>query len=48
MRQAGSGSALDSRSLDGALAAIAALLAADGIRAAVRPIRAIVTLLLGI
>jgi hypothetical protein len=47
MRQAGGGSALDSRALDCALAAVAALLAADGIRAAVRPIRAIVALLFG-
>jgi len=48
MRQAGNGPAIDSRSLDCALAAAAALLAADGIHAVLRSFRPIVTLLIGI
>jgi hypothetical protein len=47
MRQP-SGPAFDSRALECVLAAVAALLAADGIRAALAPLRAVVALLLGI
>lgn len=48
MRQAGSGPSFDTRALECAAAAAAALLAADGIRAALAPLRAVVGLLLGI
>lgn len=48
MRQPGSGSASDSRALECAVAAAAALLAADGIRAAFEPLRPLLALLLGI
>jgi len=48
MKQAGIGSAIDSRALECALAAVAALLAADGIHAMLRSFRPIVTLLFGI
>ena len=48
MRHAGNGSAIDSRALECALAAVAALLAADGIHAVLRPLRVILALLLGI
>jgi hypothetical protein len=48
MRQAGNGSAFDSRALECAVAAGAALLAADGIHAVLRPLRVIVALLLGV
>ena len=48
MRQAGSGPNFDTRALECASAAAAAYLAADGIRAALEPFRAIFALLLGI
>lgn len=48
MSQKGNGSASDSRALECALAAVAALLAADGIRAVLKPLRAIAGLLLGV
>jgi len=48
MRQAGNGLAIDSRALECALAAVAALLAADGIHEVLRSLRPIVTLLFGI
>ncbi len=48
MKQAGNGSAFDSRALECALAAVAALLAADGIHAVLQSFRPIVALLLGI
>jgi len=48
MRQTANGSAFDSRALDCALAAGAALLAADGIHAMLRPLRVIVAILLGV
>jgi hypothetical protein len=48
MWQSGSGSAFDSRALECAVAAAAALLAADGIRAALQPFRGILALLLGV
>jgi hypothetical protein len=48
MRQAGDGPTFDSRALECAVAAAAALLAADGIRAALAPLRAVLAVLLGI
>jgi hypothetical protein len=48
MWQSGGGSAFDSRALECAVAAAAALLAADGIRSALSPVRAVIALLLGL
>lgn len=48
MRHTGDGPALDTRALECALAALAALLAADGIRAALEPLHRVLGLLLGI
>jgi hypothetical protein len=48
MKQAGDGPTFDSRALECAVAAAAALLAADGIRAALAPLRTVVAFLLGI
>jgi hypothetical protein len=42
------GSAIDTRAFECALAAVAALLAADGIRAALEPLHRVLGLLLGI
>jgi len=47
MKQPGGGSAIDTRALECALAAAAALLAADGIRAALEPLLRVLDLLLG-
>ncbi len=47
MEQPDSGSAIDTRALECALAAAAALLAADGIRAALAPLHWVLDLLLG-
>jgi hypothetical protein len=47
MMRRDSGSAIDSRALECALAAAAALLAADGIRAALEPLLRVLDLLLG-
>jgi hypothetical protein len=47
MKRPGSGSAIDTRALECALAAAAALLAADGIRAALEPLHRVLGLLLG-
>jgi hypothetical protein len=47
MERPGSGSAIDTRALECALAAAAALLAADGIRAALEPLHRVLGLLLG-
>jgi hypothetical protein len=47
MKRPRSGSAIDSRALECALAAAAALLAADGIRAALEPLHWVLDLLLG-
>jgi hypothetical protein len=47
MGQPGDGSRFDSRALECAVAAVAALLAADGIRAALEPFGAVIALLLG-
>ena len=48
MGQPGNGSTFDSRALECAVAAAAALLAADGFRAALEPLGAVVALLLGV
>lgn len=48
MRQPGDGPAIETRALECALAAAAALLAADGIRAALEPLHRVLGLLLGI
>ena len=48
MKQPGSGPSFDTRALECAVAAAAAFLAADGIRAALEPFRAVFALLLGI
>jgi hypothetical protein len=47
MKRPGGGSAIDTRALECALAAVAALLAADGIRAALEPLHRVLGLLLG-
>lgn len=47
MKRAGEGSAINTRALECALAAAAALLAADGIRAALEPLHWLLDLLLG-
>jgi hypothetical protein len=47
MKRAGEGSAVNTRALECALAAAAALLAADGIRAALEPLHWLLDLLLG-
>jgi len=47
MKRRDSGSAIDSRALECALAAAAALLAADGIRAALEPLHRVLGLLFG-
>jgi len=47
MKRPGSGSSIDTRALECALAAAAALLAADGIGAALEPLHRLLGLLLG-
>jgi hypothetical protein len=47
MRRNGEGGTLETRALECALAALAALLAADGIRAALEPLHRVLGLLLG-
>jgi hypothetical protein len=47
MRNSGDGPPLDTRALECALAAVAALLAADGIRAALEPLHRVLGLLIG-
>ena len=47
MKRHGNGGTLDTRALECALAAVAALLAADGIRAALDPLHRVLGLLLG-
>ena len=48
MEQPGSGPSFDTRALECAVAAVAAFLAADGVRAALEPFRRVLALLLGI
>jgi hypothetical protein len=48
MKRKDGGSTIDTRALECALAAVAALLAADGIRAALEPLHRVIGLLLGI
>ena len=48
MKQPGSGPTFDTRALECAVAAAAAFLAADGVRAAFEPFHAVIALLLGI
>ena len=47
MGRQGNGGSIDTRALECALAAVAALLAADGIRAALEPLHRVLGLLLG-
>ena len=46
MKQPGSGPTFDTRALECAVAAAAAFLAADGVRAALEPLRGVLALLL--
>ena len=48
MKRLGNGPTFDTHALECAVAAAAAFLAADGVRAALEPFRAVIALLLGI